>query len=303
MQTNNITDPVPYHELIETFNDIVQNPSVVTSFNENTIISFVHHWQKYLKPQRMLLDCPDEKILVVGDVHGDLEQVKKALHFLDTRQVSKVVFDGDVIDRGIEMVECVMLIATYQMMYPNEVFYLRGNHEIASVNEVYGFRGYVTALFGSKTYGLFKKAFQELPLAMKLHDWAFITHGGVPKDQIYFHLMRLELKEKEPSMGPYSELLWNDPHVSTQRFGPSFRGPYCYRFGKEVFDEFMDFHNLDLFIRAHQAYPLGYKWFFDDRLLSIFSSKAGPYSKIDPHFVILNKGNAELIDARTIELE
>lgn len=303
MQSDEIIDPAPYYELIESFNEIVQNPSIVTSFDENKVMSFAHHWTKYLKPQRMLLDCSDEKILVVGDVHGDLEQVRKALHFLDTKQVSKVVFDGDVIDRGIEMVECVMLIASYQMMYPNEVIYLRGNHEIATVNEVYGFRGYITALFGSRSYTAFKRAFQELPLAMKLHDWAFITHGGVPRDQIYFHLMRLELKQKEPSTGAYSELLWNDPYEEISRFGPSFRGPHCYRFGKEVFDEFMDFHDLDLFVRAHQAHPLGYKWHFDDRLLSIFSSKAGPYSNINPHFVILNKGNIELIDARTIELE
>lgn len=303
MASEQPTNIVPYHELVETFNNIVQNPSVVTSFDENMILSFVNHWQNCLRPQRMLLDCPNEKILVVGDVHGDLTQVRKALHFLDTKQVTKVVFNGDVIDRGIEMVECAMLIATYQMMYPNEVIYLRGNHEIASVNEVYGFRGYVTALFGSRSYGSFKNAFQELPLAMKLEDWAFITHGGIPKDQIYFHLMRLELKPKEPSIGVYSELLWNDPHEGIERYSTSLRGPHCFRFGKQVFDEFMEFHNLDLFVRAHQAHPLGYKWFFDDRLLSIFSSKAGPYSNIDPHFVILNKGTTELIDAKTIELE
>ncbi|MFV2013924.1 MAG: metallophosphoesterase [Candidatus Heimdallarchaeota archaeon] len=283
--------------------DIISDPSTVTSFNIDQMISLGNHWKKYLKPQRLLVDIPDEKILVVGDIHGDLLQVQKALYLLESKQVKKVVFDGDVVDRGVEMIECLMLILAYQLKYPNQVYYLRGNHELASVNEVYGFRGYVTALYSSQTYEYFKRAFQELPFAMKVADWAFITHGGVPRNQIFFHLMRLELKPREPQSGVYSELLWNDPHVGTTGFASSYRGRHCYRFGKDAFDNFMEFHNLKLFVRAHQAYPLGYRWFFEEKLLSIFSSQAGPYSRIDPHFVILDKGRTELIDSRTIELD
>ncbi len=83
----------------------------------------------------------------------------------------------------------------------------------------------------------------------------------------------------------------------------SYRGKHIYKFGKDVFDEFMEFHEVDLFIRAHQAYPLGYRWFFDDRLLSIFSSKAGPYRQVTPHFAIAHHGNVELIKCEDIELE
>lgn len=294
---------LPLEELNQLIDNIILDPSIATSFNENQMISLGFHWTNYLKPQRLLVDLPDSKILVVGDVHGDLLQVQKALHLLDIKEVSKVIFDGDVIDRGVEMIECLMLILAYQLKYPGQVFYLRGNHELASVNEVYGFRGYITALYSSRTYDMYKKAFQELPFALKVSDWAFITHGGVPKDQIFFHLMRLEIKPKEPQSGVYSELLWNDPHVGTTGFAPSYRGRHCYRFGKDAFDNFMEFHNLKLFVRAHQAYPLGYRWFFDDKLLSVFSSQAGPYSRIDPHFVILHNQRAELIDTRTVELD
>lgn len=292
-----------FDELVEPFEDISRNPSVVTSFSEAQMMSFAHYWTDHLKPQRLLVDLPNDKILVVGDVHGDLLQVQRALHLLDTNQVNKVVFDGDVVDRGVEMIECLMLILTYQLKHPDKVFYLRGNHELASVNEVYGFRGYITALYSSRTYDMFKNAFQQLPIAMKVDDWAFITHGGVPRDQIFFHLMRLELKPKEPQSGAYSELLWNDPHVETSGFETSYRGRNCYRFGKDVFNNFMEFHNLELFVRAHQAFPIGYRWFFDDKLLSIFSSQVGPYSRIDPHFVILNNGGTELIKCGTIELD
>ncbi|MHA2097987.1 MAG: metallophosphoesterase [Candidatus Kariarchaeaceae archaeon] len=292
-----------YDAVIELCENITKAPSIVNSFTEYQMISLAHYWTKSLKTQRLLVDVPNDKILVVGDVHGDLLQVKRALQLLDENQISIVVFDGDVVDRGVEMIECLMLILSYQLKYPGKIYYLRGNHEIASVNEVYGFRGYMTAIYSSRTYDSYKKAFQELPYAMKVSDWAFITHGGIPKDQIFFHLMRLDLKPKEPQQGAYSELLWNDPHVSTKGFAPSYRGRYCYRFGEDVFNEFMDFHNLDLFVRAHQAYPLGYRWFFDDRLLTIFSSKAGPYARIDPHFVILDQGRTELIDAASVEIE
>ena len=59
----------------------------------------------------------------------------------------------------------------------------------------------------------------------------------------------------------------------------------------------MEQHDLDMLIRSHEVYDDGYKWFFDDRLLSIFSSKTGTYSNVDPYYVLITKGSVVLIRA------
>jgi len=292
--------PEPIYETVE---KLMEVGPLVTDFVREELDPVIEYWISLLKTQRMLLDLDDVSTLVVGDIHGDYLQLRRAFKYFDDHTVDQIVINGDLIDRGAEMIECVEYVVSRQILDPTSVFYVRGNHELKSINEMYGFRGYCTGVYGSAVYEKFSKGFQQLPLAAKLGDWAFICHGGIPSETIYFHLMRLELKEQEPEMGPYAELLWNDPDPRIDEFATSPRGKNYYRFGKVAFDQFMEFHELDYLIRAHQAFPEGYRWFYDDRLLSVFSSNAGPYMNIDPHFALLNKGKIDLIQASTIEVD
>ena len=69
------------------------------------------------------------------------------------------------------------------------------------------------------------------------------------------------------------QILWNDPKdIETLNFSNSFRGPGIKVFGKRAFDEFMKINRFKYLIRAHECFPEGYRWFFNKRLLSIFSS-------------------------------
>jgi protein phosphatase len=285
-------------ELLE---EIQQNPAKILKMNPDELIPPLLKWQQLLRKQRLLLDLHADSILVVGDIHGDLQQVQRALHLLEEEKVDTLVFNGDIIDRGSEMIECIVSLMAVQLKYPKNIYFLRGNHELKAVNEIYGFRGYATGIFGSKVYDYFTRAFQQLPLAAKIGNWAFVSHGGVPKEQIYFHLMRLDVKEPEPETSEYAQLMWNDPDPKIDNYAPSLRGNGFYRFGKTAFDQFMDFHSLDLYIRAHQAFPEGYRWYFDNRLLSIFSSRAGPYHKITPHFVKIEHKKVSLINALALD--
>lgn len=290
-------------ELRKTSVDILLDPFSIRKVSAPILERLVNEWEALQKHKRLLEDLEKPKILVVGDIHGDLEQLQKALYFLETDQVDHVILNGDLIDRGPDMIECICLVMAYNLMFPDRLTYLRGNHELMATNSVYGFRGYATGLFGTKIYESFSRIFQQLPLAMKIGDWGFITHGGIPKDQIFFHMMRLEVKPKEPASGSYYELIWNDPLESINGFSKSKRGVNIHNFGRTAFDEFMSFHNLDFFIRAHQAFNPGYKWFFDHQLLSLFSSKAGPYHQKDPHFALLANKDIELIAASSVELD
>ena len=272
---------------------------LVTDFVRDELELVINYWIGELRKQRMLYDLMDKRVLLLGDIHGDYLQLRRAFQLYDDNDIDYIVINGDLIDRGSEMIECVEYVMSRQILDPKGIVFLRGNHEIQAINEMYGFRGYVTGVYGSAIYEKFSQAFRQLPIAAKIGDWGFVSHGGIPRETIFFHLMRLELKEPEPDTSPYAQLLWNDPDDRIEYFGESIRGPSYYRFGQKAFDEFMEFHNLDYYFRAHQAFPEGYRWF----LLSIFSSNAGPYLHIDPHFALINQKSIELIRASSVEID
>ena len=45
----------------------------------------------------------------------------------------------DYVDRGKQSLETIALLLAYKIKYPENFFILRGNHECASINRIYGF--------------------------------------------------------------------------------------------------------------------------------------------------------------------
>lgn len=251
----------------------------------------------------MLLDLKDKKTLVVGDVHGDFNQIKKAFWVYDNdTSIEQIIVNGDIVDRGKRMMETILYVIIRQIDEPQNVFVTRGNHEDQSINEFYGFKDISLSLYSQEIFEEFNRCFEQLPYAIKLGNWAFIVHAGIPVEPIFFHLMRLLPKPKYPLTTEYGQLLWNDPKEALKTYSKSSRGDKIYFFGKEIVKNFLKLHSLKLIVRSHEAFENGYKWFFNKKILSIFSSSAGPYSYVDPHFAILHNENVKLIRAKNIEI-
>ena len=49
------------------------------------------------------------------------------------------LFLGNYVDKGSMSLECIILLLCYKVKYPENVFLLRGNHEVSSVNRLFGF--------------------------------------------------------------------------------------------------------------------------------------------------------------------
>ena len=66
------------------------------------------------------------------------------------------------------------------------------------------------------------------------------------------------------------DLLWSDPEDTTG-WGVSPRGA-GFLFGSDVVREFNNANNIDLICRAHQLVMEGYKWHFNETVLTVWSA-------------------------------
>ena len=82
------------------------------------------------------LGCP---IKVCGDIHGQYPDLLKLFEKCGYPHETNYLFLGDYIDRGKMSLETICLLLAYKIKYQETFFLLRGNHECASINKVYGF--------------------------------------------------------------------------------------------------------------------------------------------------------------------
>ncbi|KAL9250738.1 Serine/threonine-protein phosphatase 7-like protein [Drosera capensis] len=169
----------------------------------------------------------DTRVVIVGDVHGQLHDVLFLLRDAGLPSGNRVfVFNGDYVDRGawgletfvlllcwkvavgLLLVPCAMRHPREWIFLPNRVYLLRGNHESKYCTTVYGFEKEVMAKYGDQGKHVYRKClgcFEGLPLASVIAGRVYTAHGGLFRSVAVTPTKRPKGKKRNRKLSASSE--------------------------------------------------------------------------------------------------
>eukprot|EP00262_Sarcandra_glabra_P014680 TRINITY_DN4340_c0_g1_i1.p1 TRINITY_DN4340_c0_g1~~TRINITY_DN4340_c0_g1_i1.p1 ORF type:complete len:900 (+),score=162.24 TRINITY_DN4340_c0_g1_i1:172-2871(+) len=235
------------------------------------------------EPSVLQLKAP---IKVFGDLHGqfgDLMRLFDEYGFPSTAgDITYIdyLFLGDYVDRGQHSLETITLLLALKIEYPENVHMIRGNHEAADINALFGFRLECIERMGENdgiwAWSRFNQLFNFLPLAALIEKKIICMHGGIGRS--INSVEQIEKLERPITMDAGSiilmDLLWSDPteNDSIEGLRPNARGPGLVTFGPDRVTDFCKRNKLQLIIRAHECVMDGFERFAQGQLITLFSA-------------------------------
>jgi len=221
------------------------------------------------QPVLLELEAP---LKICGDLHGQYFDLLRLFEYGGFPPESNYLFLGDYVDRGKQSLETICLLLAYKIKYPENFFLLRGNHECASINRIYGFYDECKRRYSIKLWKTFTDCFNCLPVSAVVDEKILCMHGGLSPDLHQLsQIARITRPTDVPDQGLLCDLLWSDPDKDVSGWGDNDRG-VSYTFGADIVRKFLDEHDLDLVCRAHQVVEDGYEFFASRQLVTVFSA-------------------------------
>jgi len=221
------------------------------------------------QPVLLQLQAP---LQIVGDIHGQYYDLLRLLDFRGLPPDARYLFLGDYVDRGPNGLECMFLLMALKIKHPDQIWLLRGNHECAAINRIYGFYDECKRRYSVKLWKQFQELFNALPLAAIVENKIFCIHGGLSPDMdTPEDLSRVKRPIDVPDTGLLCDTLWSDPDKDIVGWAENDRG-VSYTFGTDVVAQFLEKNALDLIVRAHQVVEDGYEFFAGRSLVTVFSA-------------------------------
>merc|ERR1712004_923380 len=113
-------------------------PGKTVQMTENEVRGLCLKSREIFLQQPILLEL-EAPLKICGDIHGQYTDLLRLFEYGGFPPESNYLFLGDYVDRGKQSLESICLLLAYKIKYPENFFLLRGNHECASINRIYGF--------------------------------------------------------------------------------------------------------------------------------------------------------------------
>lgn len=155
-----------------------KKPGKNVQLSEEDIKHLCHKSREVFISQPNLLEL-EAPIKICGDVHGQYYDLLRIFEYGGFPPESNYLFMGDYIDRGKQSIETVCLLMCYKIKYPENFFLLRGNHECAQINRIYGFYDECKRRYSIKLWKIFTDAFNCLPVSALIDEKILCMHGGL----------------------------------------------------------------------------------------------------------------------------
>ncbi|KAL3626965.1 Serine/threonine-protein phosphatase bsl2 [Castilleja foliolosa] len=194
------------------------------------------------EPSVLQLKAP---IKIFGDLHGQFGDLMRLFDEYGSPSTAgdiayiDYLFLGDYVDRGQHSLETITLLLALKVEYSHQVHLIRGNHEAADINALFGFRIECIERMGERdgiwAWHRINRLFNWLPLAALIEKKIICMHGGIGRS--INHVEQIENIQRPIPMEAGSivlmDLLWSDPteNDSVEGLRPNARGPGLVTFG------------------------------------------------------------------------
>ena len=216
-------------------------------------------------------------INIVGDLHGHLFDLLRILDDNGFPDNGRYLFLGDIIDRGEFNVETLTLILLIKVMYPNDVYLIRGNHEFEQIVDHSSIKNELISMYPEEDfYDQIFDMFGYVSLgAIVDNDCALCVHGGICSNFLFVNQLN-EIKKPVHNIEENQVVLgcvWSDPKATTDTYGPSDRG-MGETFGTTPLQTFLQKNNLFVMVRGHQVVEGGVEFGLSHRIATVFSASS-----------------------------
>jgi serine/threonine-protein phosphatase PP1 catalytic subunit len=194
-------------------------PGTEVNLPEELIVKIVRAAREIFMQQPMLIEV-HAPVNICGDTHGQYSDLLRLFEIGGFPPDANYLFLGDYVDRAKQSIEVITLAICYKIKYPESFFLLRGNHECASLNRIYGFYDECKRRYSVKLWRIFADCFNCMPVAAVVEDKILCMHGGLSPDLDQLsQIFDIPRPTDVPDEGLLCDLLWADPDANVMGWG------------------------------------------------------------------------------------
>ena len=214
-------------------------------------------------------------VYVIGDLHGHIMDILNIFSNIGEPSTVKYLFLGDFVDRGEFSPEIIIITLLMKILFPDNIFMIRGNHEFRSITRVNGFGTDIMQLYNSEEiFEMFMYVFSNMPLAAFVDDFVVCLHGGIGPHFTSIKQLNYIARPIEDFNDPILvDLLWSDPCYTYDEYLSSPR-QIGSLYGQAATKRFLANCGARFIVRGHQMVEEGIQTAHGGRVITVFSASS-----------------------------